>query len=722
YIITTDNASNMKKCVQDMEEVEQLGCTAHTLQLIIGKGMKPEILIARTKQLIDFFIRLKQSECLEDVQKKISGLLLNELKREIALQNEDEDNEQDEQDIIDPSNTSAYLHTIANILACWNSSYIAWNRLLLLKNHINVVLNTLGSQFDQDSKKNYKILQKATDLLRGSNYCIFSIINPILTQIKKQFAPSASHNVNHDYEEFDKEWWPLVSNIWTNFSHKNNVNGNSWEVFICRFNKPKKSSTRKEEISQEKCCVTKIRPANLCFAKIKIYRYAFEQKVLIERFKDSPDHSHTLEESEKLKRSQTVQNLVMQEAIKNYRPPEIVNAVKEYATEKLDLGESVKELRQKEVTNIKYKVRGALNAHLVGNSDLNKEDSVTIAKGLKIARRFAHHWSPRYFLSDQSNIESNSIRMAFPGLKNGEQDCDIIFCTVYIMRTWMNKIYDKKTRQKMIHAMHKRTKIGCKDLVQQAINECSIMTIKNYITRNYTKNIYQWALWARQHSPLLLQVTSTNALESYHSELKRLTFSQHGACHKIVELDKKKCSDSEHVAYEFRVKRILAVGVDDDILQEIHKFPFPVQQMLISEFCAVKGRMEKGKSAPGLTSLHCYCLFFHRYLLPCRHIFHEHAYGVTKLLTSDVWEKFQRMFDKAGFDIYISRGLVDLEVPRMTEAEKATENRRLAVSELMERVRDMYWRVEETGNIEQTGTFIRELKNCIEPVLNNQMV
>jgi hypothetical protein len=118
--------------------------------------------------------------------------------------------------------------------------------------------------------------------------------------------------------------------------------------------------------------------------------------------------------------------------------------------------------------------------------------------------------------------------MAFPGLNNGEQECDVIFCTVHIMRTWMHKIYDKKTRQKMIHAMHKRTKIGCEDLVQQAINECSITTIKNYITRNYTKNIHQWALWARQHSPLLLQVTSTNALESYHSELKRLTSPQHG--------------------------------------------------------------------------------------------------------------------------------------------------------------------------------------------------
>ncbi len=28
-------------------------------------------------------------------------------------------------------------------------------------------------------------------------------------------------------KEFDKEWWPLVSNIWTEYSYKNNVNGDS---------------------------------------------------------------------------------------------------------------------------------------------------------------------------------------------------------------------------------------------------------------------------------------------------------------------------------------------------------------------------------------------------------------------------------------------------------------------------------------------------------------
>ena len=31
---------------------------------------------------------------------------------------------------------------------------------------------------------------EATELLEGSNYCTFSIMNPILIGIKKQFAPN----------------------------------------------------------------------------------------------------------------------------------------------------------------------------------------------------------------------------------------------------------------------------------------------------------------------------------------------------------------------------------------------------------------------------------------------------------------------------------------------------------------------------------------------------
>ena len=76
FTITTDNGSNVKKAIQDMEGINWLGCTAHTLQLVIGKGMKlAEVLIARVKRLIDFFLQPKQSERLEDVQQKFPELI-----------------------------------------------------------------------------------------------------------------------------------------------------------------------------------------------------------------------------------------------------------------------------------------------------------------------------------------------------------------------------------------------------------------------------------------------------------------------------------------------------------------------------------------------------------------------------------------------------------------------------------------------------------------------
>ena len=80
----------------------------------------------------------------------------------------------------------------------------------------------MAIKFDRDSKKDYKILHdimlsseewdllkdlrlilrpfaEATDLLEGSNYCTFSMMNPVLIQIKKQFTPPTSHNIEQDY-------------------------------------------------------------------------------------------------------------------------------------------------------------------------------------------------------------------------------------------------------------------------------------------------------------------------------------------------------------------------------------------------------------------------------------------------------------------------------------------------------------------------------------------
>ena len=60
----------MKKAVSNMTDINWHECSSHTLQLIIGKAIKPcETLIARAKRLINFFLCPKQSERLEEVQK-----------------------------------------------------------------------------------------------------------------------------------------------------------------------------------------------------------------------------------------------------------------------------------------------------------------------------------------------------------------------------------------------------------------------------------------------------------------------------------------------------------------------------------------------------------------------------------------------------------------------------------------------------------------------------
>ena len=84
--ITTDNGSNMKKSIKLLNGVNWVGCFAHTLQLVVGKGLHTaKILILRVKRLIDFFMTPKQSERLEKIQKDHPSLANNDNEGEESL-------------------------------------------------------------------------------------------------------------------------------------------------------------------------------------------------------------------------------------------------------------------------------------------------------------------------------------------------------------------------------------------------------------------------------------------------------------------------------------------------------------------------------------------------------------------------------------------------------------------------------------------------------------
>jgi hypothetical protein len=123
----------------------------------------------------------------------------------------------------------------------------------------------------------------------------------------------------------------------------------------------------------------KTRPSRLCYVKIKVEWLVLLKIVKVKRYKDSSNHTHSLLDVNRIKRTQAIRTLVEKEAVKNYLPPAITATIKEYATIKLGLSASAQELKCKKVTNIKYKVRGPIEVHLISNSDLKLDISQSVS-------------------------------------------------------------------------------------------------------------------------------------------------------------------------------------------------------------------------------------------------------------------------------------------------------------------------------------------------------
>lgn len=120
----------MIKAYKLLNPIHRLSCIAYTLQLVIGKGLllPAQALIARVKWLINFFMSPKQSERLEAAQ-----YALRDNKNRII------------------KDTANYLHAIANVKTQWNSSFLAWQRLLQIRPFITVVQSTLAATQNPDA-------------------------------------------------------------------------------------------------------------------------------------------------------------------------------------------------------------------------------------------------------------------------------------------------------------------------------------------------------------------------------------------------------------------------------------------------------------------------------------------------------------------------------------------------------------------------------------------
>ena len=137
FTVATDNGANMVKGVRLLNDdyfinVERQPCAAHTLQLSVQEGLKQcKAIHHRVKSLQAFFRLPKQAQRLREAQ---SG------------SNED--------------TVESPLDVLTDVKTRWNSTYLAWKRILELHNSIRVVSTSLLTESDRTSQKEGEKLER----------------------------------------------------------------------------------------------------------------------------------------------------------------------------------------------------------------------------------------------------------------------------------------------------------------------------------------------------------------------------------------------------------------------------------------------------------------------------------------------------------------------------------------------------------------------------------
>ncbi|CAG8443569.1 13209_t:CDS:2 [Cetraspora pellucida] len=184
YTITTDNTTNMIKGVHilklQLSEVTRQACAAHTLQLTVQQGLKQcKVVHRRIKNLIAFFRLPKQAQRLYEAQLQIKGT--------------DISNNQNENNNFNP------LNVLSETKTRWNSTYLAWKRVLELYTAMKLVSTTLLSKKDRSSQLEGEKLDRLCLTIDEKN-CIQSILEDLPNQpnIEKLSDTDDSSSVSED--------------------------------------------------------------------------------------------------------------------------------------------------------------------------------------------------------------------------------------------------------------------------------------------------------------------------------------------------------------------------------------------------------------------------------------------------------------------------------------------------------------------------------------------
>lgn len=125
--------------------------------------------------------------------------------------------------------------------------------------------------------------------------------------------------------------------------------------------------------------------------------------------------------------------------------------------------------------------------------------------------------SPPYVVTDDSAAEQRGVRKAFWGLIDNDTEIDHWLCQKHSERSLKRALGADNCKESFEHLYRalyvRQSSMGCEEDIQAAIRVAPEQK-KEYIRREWWDTRRQWAYYARQHSCILLQCMTTNAVAS----------------------------------------------------------------------------------------------------------------------------------------------------------------------------------------------------------------
>lgn len=282
--------------------------------------------------------------------------------------------------------------------------------------------------------------------------------------------------------------------------------------------------------------------------------------------------------------------------------------------------------------------------------------------------------------------------------------------------------------------MRSLTEDNCLSLCYQAITVVSSQKKRQYIQKELIDSREQWAMYARQHSQILLQATSSNACEAWHSRLKNgagqkkgdtSTHGIFGCVRTVHDCAHEVENNVRYAEIESRTKQVTLIKTPG--YSGLQRFPYSIQKIVATEHSKLNIRLEQHIPVPVRERVDglfvCNCLFSRRYQLPCQHVFHiDQSYRADLTssteseappLSDSIWNRYLLKFGTGGMEMYESVGSSNSDkegIDSYLKPDPEKTSRVLKLGELNEHIRSVFYKLEEE-NSQLSSEFILAIEN-----------